>query len=143
MAIRAIYLESLSSMVHFPFNHVKELDIFIFAVDILWHFLCGGLSAGWIRALGGFGGRSCCGLRLLPWVHVGGLCVLCGCLSNWVVFASDLHCVVVSIEMMPGIVGFILLACVPLNLASWPAWPVNYNCYFLVARCKLLLDFVF
>ena len=37
------------------------------------------------------------------------------------VFELYLHCVVVSIEMMPGIVGFILLACVPLNLASWPA----------------------
>ena len=51
-------------------------------VDILWHFLCGGLSACWIRALAGFSGRSCCGLQLLPWVHVGGLCVLCGCLVD-------------------------------------------------------------
>ena len=89
------------------------------AVDILWHFLCGGLSACWIRALAGFGGRSGCSLRLLPWVHVGA----CACLvAAWrVAFASDLHCVVVSIEMMPGILGFIPLACVPLNLASWPA----------------------
>ena len=65
---------------------------------------------------------------------MGGVVAICGCCLGcvwgacecfvaawWVVFASDLHCVVVSIEMMPGIVGFILLACVPLNLASWPA----------------------
>ena len=47
----------------------------------------------------------------------------CACFvaAWWVTFASDLHCVVVSIEMMSGILGFILLACVPLNLASWPA----------------------
>ena len=65
---------------------------------------------------------------------VGGVVAVCGCCLGcmwgacgyfvaawWVVFASDLHCVVVSIEMMPGIVGFVLLACVPLNLASCPA----------------------
>ena len=52
-------------------------------VDILWHFLCGGLSACRIRALAGFGGHSCCGLRLLPWMHVGGLCVLCGLPGGW------------------------------------------------------------
>ena len=63
---------------------------------------------------------------------------MCFVAAWWVVFASDLHCGVVSIEMMPGIVGFILLACVPLNLASWPALPEDYSCYFLVARCKLL-----
>ena len=45
------------------------------------------------------------------WLPDGGICVG---FALW-------HCVVVSIEMMPGIVGFTLLACVPLNLASWPA----------------------
>ena len=40
--------------------------------------------------------------------------------------------------MMPGFLGFILLACVPLNLASRPPRLVDYSCYFLVARCKLL-----
>ena len=89
------------------------------AVDILWHFLRGGLSVCWIRALAGFGRRSCCGLWLLPWMHVGGLCVLCGCLVVGICIGIALC--VVSIEMMPGIVGFIPLPCVPLNLASWPA----------------------
>ena len=89
------------------------------AVDILWHFLCGGLSACWIPALAGFGGWvvAVCGCCLgCMW----GACA-CFVAAWWVVFASDLHCVVVSIEMMPGLVSSILLACVPLNLASWLA----------------------
>ena len=36
-------------------------------------------------------------------------------------YSLDLHCVVVFIEMMPWILRFILFACVPLNLAHWPA----------------------
>ena len=36
-------------------------------------------------------------------------------------YLLDLYCVVVFIEMMPWILCFILFACVPLNLAYWPA----------------------
>ena len=55
----------------------------------------------------------------LWWAFVGGVVEVCGCSLGcmwgacacfvaawWVAFASDLHCVVVSIEMMPGILGF-------------------------------------
>ena len=40
------------------------------AVDILWHFMCDGLSACCIRALVGFGGRGCCSLQLLLHIKV-------------------------------------------------------------------------
>ena len=77
-------------------------------------------------------GCRCAGFELWR-ASVGGVVAICGCCFGcmwgycaclvatwWVVIVSDLHCVVVSIEMIPGILGFILLACVPLNLSSWP-----------------------
>ena len=72
------------------------------------------------------GGPVCFGswhsLAFLVWRAVGMLDSDPGGLQ-WA-YSLDLHCVVVFIEMMPWILRFILFACVPLNLAYWPAWPV-------------------
>ena len=86
----------------------------------LWHFFCGGLSACWILALAGFGGWGCCGLQLLLWVHVGGGggCA-CFVAARRLLFASDMHCVVVYVEMDARDCGFdSFFACVLLRLLA-------------------------